>query len=262
MQGVDDNDDVLITECLRHVSGSGKKRVRDVAWEELWAAGGDHVPDFSTLPKEIWGMIAARCEVSKEMLITLMSLNKGRISEMVWRHFNFPPNWDYSAFTLKFLHKWHLCWRVFGVQNILEIFKPVQQFVESHIAGHVWRGLTRKGHTRNHLFSTMSFFSGTHALICISKLLSVYVPAAVDIGVLSELFRNVGCTIKWLDNFKTLLEKTKDVNIDLKPVPTELTNIKAPITSVHVALGYYNEYRDSAFRDYGVRLPRIELNLD
>ena len=86
------DNDGLFAICLRR-NPRALKRLREVAWEESWAVPGEDDRDYSTLPKEIWGMIAARCEVSGKMLTALMLLNKERISAVAWANFRFPPGW-------------------------------------------------------------------------------------------------------------------------------------------------------------------------
>ena len=77
--------------------GRGLKRPRKE--EEEASSSSKNVPDFSTLPKELWGMIAARCDVSRATLTTLMLLNKGRISAIAWTNFRFSPSWNYALFS-------------------------------------------------------------------------------------------------------------------------------------------------------------------
>jgi hypothetical protein len=265
----EEEDDTIVSDYLRRVPNA-RKRLREVAWEELWAAGGTHVPDFSTLPKEIWGMIAARCEVSGRMLTTLLLLNKERISAAAWANFRFPASWDYARFARWFVYKQNFrtrpgytqhFWELFGFDRSSAIVKVVEPYASICVADEFWLCVKRNLETYGRVHNAMRVFSDPKAiLIGISKLLSLYVPLRDHGKTLCVMFEQLGCTVHdWPEDVSEYKE-----TIDLNAIvpPPELTMLKTPLTNVDIALGYYNVYRRNALRDYRVRLPIIELEED
>lgn len=255
--------DGLIAQCLERNPHS-LKRLREVAWEEIWAAGGDHVPDFSKLPKEIWGMIAARCDVSRATLTTLMLLNKERISEAVWTHFRFPSTWDYHMFLKRFSYDqdyrnapgWtKTIWGLFGCPRAYRFFEVLQQKTSRFVADFVWIDFTRSDLTIDTFHTAMCAITNKNDVLkCLTVLLRSYRPCT-DYETIWFMFKNIGCTVD--DEVEEIDQKTP-----LKLVPLDLEKLKAPLTNIHIALGYYNAYREYARADYGVRLPKIELKGD
>jgi hypothetical protein len=252
--------DGLIAQCFE-LNPRARKRLREVAWEEIWAAGGDNVPDFSTLPKEIWGMIAARCEVSRATLTALMSLNKKRISAVAWSHFRFSPSWNWYSFTRRMMVRIpdssgiedH--WLLFGFAHASGYLAPVEKYASPHISALVYSGFKREYFALDVWHVAMTVIT-THAdiLICITKLLSTYRPE-IDCKTLCVLFEHLGYTVVGKQPQPAL-------RTELTFVPNVLDALIHPLTNIHVALGYYNAYREYAREDYGVRLPKIELKGD
>jgi hypothetical protein len=265
------DDDGLIAQYLER-DPRAHKRLRDVALEEIWAAGGSHIPDFSTLPKELWGMIAARCEVSGKMLTTLMLLNKERISAAVWANFRFPAKWNYFRFA-RFLLKAQSYrnnpgfnrrfYKLFGVESVVDFLQPVERYATIRLADLIWESGQRELKHNALACRVMEALSGANALlICISKILSLYVPLE-HCQTLCVMFGKLGCTVDWANNFDYFEQQLIENTLSPLPViPPELSAITAIFTNVDIALGYYNAYRRHAWKDYGVRLAKIELKDD
>jgi hypothetical protein len=263
--------DGLIAQCFE-LNPRARKRLREVAWEEIWAAGGDNVPDFSTLPKEIWGMIAARCEVSRATLTALMSLNKERISAVAWVNFRFPASWNYISFAERFIYKQNFrtrpgfvddFWKIFGFGRSSGVFKAVEPYASVCVANVIWSCMKRTLDAYSRIHNALrAFLNPSAILIGISKLLSLYVPLHDHCKTFCIMFEHLGCTVfDWPEDVSGCNSRQpKDLNAVVPP--PELTMIKAPLTNVDVALGYYNVYRRQAFKDYGVRLPIIEVEDD
>jgi hypothetical protein len=260
--------DGLIAQCIAR-NPRARKRLREVAWEELWAAGGEHVPDFSTLPKEIWGMIAARCDVSRATLTTLLLLNKERISAVAWTNFRFPPTWDYVNFSRRYLFRQEFrsrpgwtrrFWEIVGARTACCIFKPVERHAAVHVAKNIWHAFPRTTpHTGRPCVTMRALSNKTAILVCISRLISVYVPLHHG-KTICVMFQNLGCSMTWTEDItRNILGLLRSSTNEQKRLPPELSAIEAVFTRVDIALGYYNAYRAYTWKDYGVRLPKIEL---
>lgn len=241
--------------------GRGLKRPRKEEEEKASSSSKDDVPDFSTLPKELWGMIAARCDVSRATLTTLMLLNKGRISAIAWTNFRFSPSWNYALFSRLLMIKEPARgvenhWELFGFAHAPPYLAPVEKYASEHIASRVQIGFNRDYFAIDVWHEAMCVITTpSHILTRITALLSVYRPQ-VDCNTLCSMFENMNCTV---------------VGVRPKPAePAELKNApnvfdaleEEPLTDIHVALGYYNAYRAYVWKDYGVRLPKIELRDD
>lgn len=249
----------LILTYLKRDPGKGLKRLRDVAYDELWNNPGEDAPDFSMLPKDVWGMIVQRCEVSRESLTTLLLLNKARLSAVVWKHFRFSPKWNYWLFVdrLMYVQKYReqAGWRLhyfelYGLRSWAQCFIPVEKFASEHLAQYVWDHVEREDsrHLESALISHLS--TEAHVLQCVTKLLSLYRPQ-MDCAVLRSSFHHLGCVVSG---------ELPEIGDILLSVPDDLKQLTKPLTNLHIALGYYAAYRTYAKRDYGVTLPEIKAS--
>lgn len=246
----------LILTYLKRDPGKGLKRLRDVAYDELWNNPGEDAPDFSMLPKDVWGMIVERCEVSRESLTTLLLLNKTRLSAVVWKHFRFSPKWNYWLFVdrLMFKQKYRKgrepCWfELFGLQSWAQYFIPVEKFASALVAKNLCEVLEREDRAQSKAFALISHVSTeTHVLQCVTKLLSLYRPH-LDCAVLCSWFHHLGCVVSG---------ELPEIGDILLSVPDDLKQLAKPLTNLHIALGYYAAYRTYTKRDYGVTLPEIK----
>jgi hypothetical protein len=251
--------DGLIATYLARNPERGLKRLREVVFEEIWREPGEDTPDFSLLPKDVWGMIVKRCAVSRDSLTTLLLLNKARLSAIVWSHFPFSPTWNYKEFMRRLMHApkyrslvgWtKQVWTIYGFDRAVAYINPVKDraisfvpellvFIRSTPTPKMWYGLM-------HMLS-----SKLDILTCVTRLLSLYRPE-IDSRTICALLYNLGCSYE--GERPTIALKTH-----LVPLPEEFSALTTKITNVHVALGYYNTYREYALRDYGLTLPEIKF---
>ena len=190
---------------------------------------------------------------------------------MVWANFRFPARWDYVKFSRCYLFLqgfrtrpgWtKRFWELFGAQAAYCILKPIERYASPHIANNVWHSFQRTVPHRGRPCVAMRILSSKKdILICISKLLSVYVP--LEHGkTLFVMFQNLGCDAVWTEDITRDILRLQSAANGERPVPPELSAINAVFTDVDVALGYYNAYRRHTWKDYGIRLPKIELKDD
>ena len=137
----------LLDTCITRNPRS-LKRLREVAFQEIWSAPREDDPDFSRLPKDVWGLIVSRCEPTRDMFTTLLLLNKERISQGVWRFFRFPAHWDYGAFAHRVL--WTNVsvprpdfWTLYGFESAEPMVTPLLPYCERYLAREFWLSTDR-----------------------------------------------------------------------------------------------------------------------
>jgi hypothetical protein len=254
------NQDGLLDTCIARNPRS-LKRLREVAFQEIWSAPQEDDPDFSMLPKDVWGLIVARCEPTRDMFTTLLLLNKERISQTVWKFFRFPAHWDYGAFVHRLL--WMNVsvprpdfWTLYGFESAEPMVTPLLSYCERYLAKEFWLSTDRRDDFDSCLRNcVMLVKTKVHVLRCLTRLFKLYHPPS-DAYFICVLMTRLGYRSKgdiparWVDQ--------NDIAL-IDPVPRVFSLIKGALESKNVVLGYYNEYAARAKKDFAITMPRMIL---
>jgi hypothetical protein len=250
--------DGLIEACLARNPRS-IKRMREFAFEEVWASPLPTDPDYSALPKDVWGMIVARCEATRPVFTRLLLINKQRISPIVWKHFRFPKRWHYEGFVHRLLlQNVEVArpdfWALYGFDSAEPMVEPIIPLVERHIAWVFWQWAERRDAFDSCLHnSVMLIKTKTHIRRCLSRLFKLYHPPS-DAYFICLLMCKLGYEAKgpvparWEDQ----------ENIAMAAVPHVFTSIRSPVESTRVILGYYYEYAAHAKKDFAIVMPKLK----
>jgi hypothetical protein len=143
-------------------------------------------------------------------------------------------------------------WELFGFEELAPYLTPVEKYASTFIADWVEKGFKRTYFAIDVWHESMCVITAQKDILrCITIVLSSYRPE-IDGNTLCRMFQNLKCVVVGERD-------TPAKDTELKFVPMTLVNFKEPLANIHVALGYYNAYREYARADYGVRLPKIEL---
>lgn len=250
----------LLDTCIARNPRS-LKRLREVAFQEIWSAPREDDPDFSMLPKDVWGLIVARCESTRNMFTTLLLLNKERISQTVWRFFRFPANWDYAAFVLRVMYtKVRVLrpnfWTLYGFESADPMVTPLLPYCEQYLAKEFWLSTDRRTSFDSCLRNcVMLVKTKAHVLRCLSRLFKFYHPPS-DAYFICVLMTRLGYRAK--GDIPPRWEDQKDIAL-IDPVPRVFSLIKGALESKNVVLGYYNEYAARAKKDFVIIMPQMRL---
>jgi hypothetical protein len=238
-----------------------RKRLRECALEYLWEQGCAPLEFLTALPKEILGMIVERCDVSKLTFTTLLLLNKEKISPVVWRHYRFPKGWNWEKLMSRILYKKEALphgWRpklgpLYGMKTTDDLLSHTVKYCSKYVVSQISEFLKSNHKTDVFLYSAMDYVSDpNHIVSLLMTLFALYNPLR-DGPIICRLFKRLSCIVT--GDTPLLIQYS-----DPAPVPDCLASLKKSLDNVHIALGYYNAYREYTKRDYGMTLPKIKMS--